>query len=365
MKTNLMTALALSVLVVSAATAAETKREINAAAGETLTIKLKTGGEIRITGSDRSSVAVTATYDDDQEVSIERVADGVSIKAKQKSSRGDDGVKLEIAVPRRFNTDIDTMGGDITIIDVEGRIAGKTMGGELELTKLKGELALQTMGGDVSLTDSDVDGRVTTMGGDIEFRNVVGEVNGKSMGGDVTYDNVRRRDGSGTGKSVVISTQGGSIDVPSAPSGADVSTMGGDINVKSAKQFVRAKTMGGEITIGEVDGSVDATTMGGEIKANVVGSGAGHDVALRSMGGDITLTLPASFSGAFDVELAYTKNSSRDYTIRSDFPLTVKESPDWDYDKGSPRKVITGTGGSGSNKVRISTINGNVVIRKK
>lgn len=146
---------------------------------------------------------------------------------------------------------------------------------------------------------------------------------------------------------------------------APASTMGGDIKVKTAKQFVKAKTMGGEIQIDEVDGSVDATTMGGEIKANVVGTGAGHDVALRSMGGDITLTLPASFSGSFDVELTYTKNSSRNYTIKSDFPLSVKESPDWDYDKGSPRKVITGTGGSGANKVRISTINGNVVIRKK
>ena len=65
-----------------------------------------------------------------------------------------------------------------------------------------------------------------------------------------------------------------------------------------------------------------------------------------------------------DIELDYTKNSSRDYQIFSDFPIQQKESTDWDYDQGSPRKTIRGTAAGGGNRVVIRTINGNVYLKR-
>lgn len=343
-------------------------QEVNASPGETLTVDLKPGGQVVIIGTDRNKVVVKAeTYDQSMHLSVSRVSGGVEVRSNVLGShRGKTG-GVEIEVPRRFNARINTMGGEIHIRDVEGNLSGRTMGGGLKLERLKGDLDLTTMGGAITLTDSDVDGKLTTMGGKVLFRNVVGDVNGKSMGGNVTYDNVRRRDGSGTGKSVVISTQGGTIDVPSAPAGADVRTMGGEIRVKSAAGFVKAETMGGNIVIGDVDGWVKASTMGGDIDVNVTGSNGRHDVTLSSMGGDIRLTLPAGFDGDFEIELAYTKNSRRDYKITSDFPLSSSESAQWDYSRGSARRVIKGSGrsGSGRNKVSISTTNGDVIIRKR
>ena len=56
-------------------------------------------------------------------------------------------ISFAIRVPRRFNLDFDSMGGQIHICGVEGRISGKTMGGRLTLNNLKGDINLLTMGG--------------------------------------------------------------------------------------------------------------------------------------------------------------------------------------------------------------------------
>ena len=54
------------------------------------------------------------------------------------------------------------------------------------------------------------------------------------------------------------------------------------------------------------------------------------------------------------------------YKIESDFPLTQKESQDWDYGHGTARKTIKGTStvGGGGHKVVIRTINGNVYLKQ-
>jgi hypothetical protein len=77
--------------------------------------------------------------------------------------------------------------------------------------------------------------------------------------------------------------------------------------------------------------------------------------------------LPTDFSAEFDIELAYTKKSRRVYEIISDFDLKLSESDEWQYDCGSARKYIEGKGivKGGYNKIRIATINGDVIIRKR
>lgn len=81
------------------------------------------------------------------------------------------------------------------------------------------------------------------------------------------------------------------------------------------------------------------------------------------MGGK--LTLPIDYTASFDVEIAYTKNSSRNFEIKSDFPMTVTETSDWNYHAGVPRKFIRGKSSGGAHTVKIRTGNRDVVIRKK
>ena len=151
-------------------------------------------------------------------------------------------------------------------------------------------------------------------------------------------------------------------------SGADVSTMGGNIDIKKAAVYVKANTMGGDIDIDKIDGWVKATTMGGDVTIHMIGdpSKGERDVNISSMGGDIDLTLPDGIAAEFDIRINYTRNSSKDYEIISDFPIKINEDEEWKYTDGEPVKEIKGSGktGDGKNTIRITTHNGNIRLRK-
>jgi DUF4097 and DUF4098 domain-containing protein YvlB len=342
--------------------------------GQKLSINLKTGGSISITGWDKDEVNVDASIGgDDWEdviVELEKTDSGVEIYSKYKDRHDNENSRthFEISVPAKFDIDVNTMGGKINLDGVDGNITGKTMGGGLILSHLKGYIDLSTMGGNITLTGSDVDGKVHTMGGSVDFENVTGGVKGSSMGGKVTMKNVTRRTGESSGDEVDISSMGGAIDVDDAPNGANVSTMGGSININSVKKFVKAKTMGGNIRIDEADASVKATTMGGQINVKEIckPDDSGRDIYLESYGGTITLLVPADFSMDVDITLAYTKERDRDYQIINDFNVDQTRTNDWEHRKGSPRKYIFGKANlnGGKNKVTIKTINGDVRLEK-
>ena len=343
--------------------------------GQTLHVDLKTGGSIRIRGTAEKTVTVNTTIKgrnaEDFRVNFDQTKTGVSITSRYAgSTKSHSGrVDLVITVPNQFLTDLHTTGGSIAIDGVEGSHKAKTMGGSLDLRNLKGKVSMTTMGGSIDLVSSQVDGKVSTMGGKVKIKDVSGDIKGTSMGGDVIYENVQRPGMVAGNKRVEISTMGGDIKVGNAPAGAKVKTMGGAIRIGSAKDFVDATTMGGSIEIEALDGGVNAITYGGDITVTMVGdpSAGRRDVTLKSLNGELRLTVPASLSADIEVELAYTKNSARDFKITSDFPLTITETPEWDDDHGTPRKTIhaKGSTGGGKNKIHLKTINGNVVIKKQ
>ena len=355
----------------------EVKKEFRVKDGQTLTIDLRTGGSITIVGWKKNVLEINVDYRDDKvdlwNVTMEQTDEGVDVRSALKSRRWGRSNRLKspdfsISVPAKFNLVVKTMGGSIALTGINGTISGRTMGGDLDLKQLKGEINLLTMGGNITLTDSDLDGKLRSMGGRVLFDNVVGDVSGNSMGGNVIMKQVTRRDGNSTGKVVNIRTMGGAIKLNEAPFGAKLHTMGGDIQVRLAKEFADVRTMGGDIEIKEIDGWIKATTMGGDIEITMVGDPDKRDrhVYLTSMGGDITLTLPAKLSMEVDIELAYTKNSERNYKIHSDFDLKIENTDQWDH-KRSPRKYIYGTAtiSGGKHKVKIKTVNGHIYLKKK
>lgn len=369
MRRNLSIAICIILLAGVVAAAETVEREFQVRSGGTLEFDLDTGGEINIIGWNHEAVAVTADLNgrdaDIVDLTLEETDGGVRVATDFRERRGSTStaIDFDVRVPSVFNVAIKSMGGGVSITGVEGEFTGKTMGGALELTDLRGSLRLTTMGGPVTLSDSDVDGRVTTMGGKALVEDVFGDVEVKSMGGNVVYRRVTRPDGSSTGDEVKITTMGGDIDVPEAPAGADVHTMGGNISIDSAREFVKAVTMGGDIRIDEVDGRVNATTMAGDVDVTATG---GHDIEITSKSGEVTLTVPSGVGFEIDIELDYTKNSSRNYRIVSDFDLSMQESREWEYDNGSPRKTIRGTGvaDGGGHKILVHTINGNVYLKR-
>jgi DUF4097 and DUF4098 domain-containing protein YvlB len=365
---------------VAAAPESGTKR-FPASPGGTLVLDLKTGASVKVTGDGGSGISVTYSGaghgSGEPGIEFTETDDGLRIVTRFQSpdSHQNSSVDIDVHVPSPFDIDLDSTGGGLEIVGLEGTFRGKTMGGELKLHDVKGEARLKTMGGEIQLTDSELDGSLETMGGEVLFRDVTGDVKGSSMGGEVRFQRVYRRDGSVaspggvedvpglTDGTVQISTMGGAIDVDEAPEGVAVHTMGGDIVIAEARRFAKVTTMGGDIHIEAVDGWVAATTMGGDVEVRV--DGAGGDVDLRSNSGNITLVVPSGFSMNLDLELAFTRDSGRDYKIATDFTLPQTVTDEWDYSQGSPRRYIRAAGavGGGEHRVKIRTINGDLRIR--
>jgi len=165
------------------------------------------------------------------------------------------------------------------------------------------------------------------------------------------------------GKHISQTSMGGDLEVAKAPHGASLRTMGGDIRVGSAQGRVVAKTMGGDIRIRELAGSLDAGTMGGNVNVDVV-RGDGN-IEIHSVGGHIEITLPANFSGSFDVELEQDDDGPPNEIV-SDFPLHVQESKKNNWFRPDTTVLrAKGMSGSGMHRVKISTIGGDIRIRKK
>jgi DUF4097 and DUF4098 domain-containing protein YvlB len=102
--------------------------------------------------------------------------------------------------------------------------------------------------------------------------------------------------------------------------------------------------------------------MSGDVDVQVTGSGG--DVTLTSMSGDVTLTVPSGFGMELDLEVAYTRNSRKAYTIKTPGSTVPTTTDEWDYEHGSPRKYIRshGSTGGGGHNVKIRTVNGNITI---
>jgi DUF4097 and DUF4098 domain-containing protein YvlB len=127
--------------------------------------------------------------------------------------------------------------------------------------------------------------------------------------------------------------------------------------------------MGGDITVEKIDGEVKAVTMGGDVVVTMVGDPdkGDRDVNIKSMGGDIDLTVPKGLSMEFDIEIQWTKDADRKPKIVSDLDIEIEETKEWKKKWGQKRKYIYGTGktGGGKNVIKIRTINGDVHINEE
>ena len=344
-------------------------KEFKTIPGKNLEIDLKHGGAVEIMGWTKPVISVSVDVDEYLDYLKFHYNDG-DLRIKDSHIRGNirGGLTLSVRVPEKFNLDIETMGGSVSIDKIEGAIEGETMGGELKFSNLKGTLQFTTMGGEIDLMNSEVEGKLKTMGGELEFTDVIGNIKGSTMGGAIRFHHTRSIKSGEQPSEVHVETMGGEIEVDSAPNGVNANTKGGEIYIGSAGKYVNAKTMGGEITIKEVDGWVKASTMGGDITVTMIGNPKKgvRDVDLSSMGGEISLTVPDGLSMEFDIELTCTKSGYKKYQIISDFPVHIEETESQDYSNGSPTKYIYGTGtvGDGKNRIKIETINGDIYIKK-
>jgi len=135
------------------------KKDFDVKPGGKVNIELRCGGAIEIEGWDKNVVSVdleeSGKNADDINVEIEQDGNDINISSYFDDEQHNNKThqKLFVNVPREFNIDFETMGGEVRIDKVQGIMEGKTMGGQLDLSNLKGQLDIMTMGGEINVSD--------------------------------------------------------------------------------------------------------------------------------------------------------------------------------------------------------------------
>jgi len=353
--------------------------------GGTLDLDFDSGGSASVEGWDKNEVRITWSDEmndaEDWDVEFKTSGGGLRMIAELNNRRiHSSSLHADIMVPSHFDIKMASAGGSLHVTGVEGRFSGKTAGGSLVLHDVVADVKLSSGGGGIEVTDSRVDGRMSTGGGKVLVKNVVGDLKASSGGGDVRYVNVRNDDGDlvtpggravdGLGeKTVMITNAGGRIVVKEAPEGAVVSTGGGNVRIRNAEKFVKASTGGGDITIDLGKGWATASTGAGDIELRIDKDGGDGDIELSTGYGDVTLIVPADFGMTLDVDLRYTRESSRDFDVDSDFDVTIERTDEWERLHGMSnwvkRVYVEDEVNGGGQTVKITTTNGNVYIKRK
>jgi hypothetical protein len=250
--------LLLALALPAAAGAAGIEQRFDIAPGGRLEVDSE-GASVEITTIDGSGARVTVTRgaDDEEEIRddyrVEMTADGGRLRVELERLRPWRLFQFElhspeiaIELPRRFDVDIVTSGGAVSVEDLDGPVDARTSGGSIHLAHIGGTVLASTSGGSIRLASS---------AGEADLR-----------------------------------TSGGSISIGEVEGGVRARTSGGSIVIDRAAGPVTATTSGGSIEIDEVRGPIEASTSGGSVRA-YLSEPPGADSVLRTSGGGITVYL--------------------------------------------------------------------------
>ncbi len=200
---------------------------------------------------------------------------------------GSEDMHFDIKVPRKFNLNLNTKAGDITISG-----------------KLEGDVNAKSYGGEITVGDITGNFMANTSGGDIATGNIDGSMNLNTLGGDIRVGAIK-------GSLIKINTNGGDVSIKKAYSGVSVRTMGGDIRTGDLGGDSELITLGGDISAGNVRGGINMETYGGDLtlagaNGRVSAKTSGGNITMHNISGSVTVKTP---SGNIDVTLYPSPNS--------------------------------------------------------
>jgi len=295
-------------------------KSFNVAAGGKLTIRADRGSiDVKTAATDKVEIAVTrepgrgaaADILEKHVVTFNQEGNDVVVEAKMTGAktsgwfRGNNmKVHYDVTVPAKYNVNLKTAGGSVSVKDLEGEARTATSGGSLKFGQIKGMVHGDTSGGSINVAGATQDVNVHTSGGSI----TVGDVGG----------------------SVIAETSGGSI------------------RVGEVKGSVKADTSGGSIEVNGAGGPILAQTSGGPIRATITKQPTG-DCTFETSGGGIEVKMASNV--AIDLD-ARTSGGS----VSTEFPVTVEG----ELKKNHLRSKVNG----GGPKVTLGTSGGSIRIKK-
>ncbi|MYD98382.1 MAG: DUF4097 domain-containing protein [Gammaproteobacteria bacterium] len=291
-------------LMTSMAMAETVERSFEAAAGGRFVLDAD-WGHVEVETWDQEIVDVVVEHADKLELEFQRHDDAVTVHAERKGRSiarwfaKEDSPRFHVTVPRRFDLDLVTAGGNIHIPDLDGEANARTSGGKLKIDNVSGRIVGHTSGGSI---------HVESAGGPVKAR-----------------------------------TSGGSIRIGSSAGAVDARTSGGSIRIGRAQGPTIARTSGGSIELASIAGSVEARTSGGSIKATVAGQPDG-DSSLHTVGGSITFGLAEGV--ALDIDARTTGGRVTAELANLESTRTDRSTLFAVVNSGGPTMTLRTTGGS-------------------
>jgi hypothetical protein len=276
--------------------------------------------------------------------------------------------EFELVVPQRFNLDLETKGGDVSVSGLDGELRAATAGGNVQTGDVTGPVRIETAGGDIDLGDIGQRLSAQTAGGGIRVGNIKGDATLETSGGVISagmIDGSVRADTSGgdivlRGASgpVTAETAGGQIQIGQCGASIRAETAGGSIRLQGARGVV-VETAGGSIDLFHMLGAVRAVNSAGRILAEFEANHNGFDAShLETSVGDVQVFLPADLGLNIDALI----EESMGHRIVSDFPLHLFAEDEEEVDHGP--KHGEGAVNGGGKVLRIRTVMGNIEIHK-
>jgi DUF4097 and DUF4098 domain-containing protein YvlB len=135
------------------------------------------------------------------------------------------------------------------------------------------------------------------------------------------------------------------------PAGArlNVDDVNGNVTVTGAGDDSKIETVNGDVTF-DGGGALSLQTVNGKVVGTFSRGVWEGSMSVETVNGSVNLTFPADFSAELSGE---TVNGS----VRSDFPITI--------DKGWGPKSFKGRIGAGGHILKIETVNGEIVLKKR
>ena len=146
-----------------------------------------------------------------------------------------------------------------------------------------------------------------------------------------------------------VSSGNGKVRISGVNGRVDASSGNGEVTVDNASGPVQARSGNGDVTIGTVNGPVNASSGNGDIRVRMDKLSGSDDMEFSSGNGRVEVVVPSDFS-------AEVEANSGNGRITTDFPITIRG-------KLSPSR-LRGTIGNGGGRLRMSTGNGSMEIRR-
>jgi hypothetical protein len=148
---------------------------------------------------------------------------------------------------------------------------------------------------------------------------------------------------------VQIRSGNGDVRIRMTAGEVDVTTGNGELDIDGATGPVRASTGNGRVSVVTSSGPVNARSGNGEIDVRMRTMQNAGDMTFSTGNGAVTVALPGNFNGEIDASTGHGE-------FRSDFEIRI-------VGRLNPRHV-RGTIGSGGPRIRMSSGNGRLELRR-